>query len=57
LRTFIGNSLSNSKFIKTTYKIYNNRAGEIDQWLRTLAALPEVPDSIPSNHEVAHNHL
>ena len=27
------------------------------QWLRALAALPEVQSSIPSNHMVAHNHL
>jgi hypothetical protein len=27
------------------------------QWLRILAALPEVLSSIPSNHMVAHNHL
>ena len=25
------------------------------QWLRTLTALPEDPDSIPSNHMAAHN--
>ena len=34
-----------------------NRAGEMDQQLRALTALPEVPSSIPSNHMVAHNHL
>jgi hypothetical protein len=33
------------------------RAGEIAQWLRALTALPEVLNSIPSNHMVAHNHL
>jgi hypothetical protein len=27
------------------------------QWLRALTALPEVLNSIPSNHMVAHNHL
>jgi hypothetical protein len=27
------------------------------QQLRTLAALPKVSSSIPSNHMVAHNHL
>jgi hypothetical protein len=32
-------------------------AGEVAQWLRALAALPEVLMSIPSNHMVAHNHL
>jgi hypothetical protein len=32
-------------------------AGEMAQWLRALAALPEVLSSIPSNHTVAHNHL
>ncbi|KAM7335327.1 hypothetical protein ACRRTK_005804 [Alexandromys fortis] len=34
-----------------------DRAGEMAQWLRALAALPEVLSSIPSNHMVAHNHL
>ena len=33
------------------------RAGEMAQWLRAPAALPEVLSSIPSNHMVAHNHL
>jgi hypothetical protein len=34
------------------------RAGEMAQWLRTLAVLPEeVMNSIPSNHMVAHNYL
>jgi hypothetical protein len=32
-------------------------AGEMAQQLRTLAALPEVLSSIPSNHMVAHNCL
>jgi hypothetical protein len=32
-------------------------AGEMTQWLRALTALPEVLNSIPSNHMVAHNHL
>jgi hypothetical protein len=32
-------------------------AGGTAQWLRTLAALPEVLSSIPGNHMVAHNHL
>jgi hypothetical protein len=32
-------------------------AGEMVQRLRVLAALPEVPSSIPSNHMVAHNGL
>jgi hypothetical protein len=32
-------------------------AGEIAQWLRALAALPEVLSSNPSSHMVAHNHL
>jgi hypothetical protein len=34
-----------------------NRAGEMAQWLRALATLPEVLSSIPSNHMGAHNHL
>jgi hypothetical protein len=32
-------------------------AGEMAQQLRALTALPEVPNSIPRNHMVAHNHL
>ena len=32
-------------------------AGEMVQWLRALATLPEVLSSIPGNHMVAHNHL
>jgi hypothetical protein len=32
-------------------------AEEMAQWLRALAALPEVLCLIPSNHTVAHNHL
>jgi hypothetical protein len=31
--------------------------GEMAQRLRTLTALPEVLNSIPSNHMVAQNHL
>jgi hypothetical protein len=30
--------------------------GEMAQWLRALAVLPEVLSSIPSTHMVAHNH-
>jgi hypothetical protein len=29
----------------------------VAQWLKVLAALPEVLSSIPSNHMVAQNHL
>jgi hypothetical protein len=36
---------------------HKNRAGEMAQWLRALAALPEALSSIPSNHIVADNHL
>ena len=32
-------------------------AGEMAQWVRALAALPEVLSSIPSNYVVVHNHL
>lgn len=32
------------------------RAGEISQWLRVKAALPENLGSIPSNYMVSHNH-
>jgi hypothetical protein len=35
----------------------HGQAGEINQRLRALTALPEVLSSIPSNHMVAHNHL
>jgi hypothetical protein len=31
--------------------------GEMAQWLRALATLPEVLSSIPSKQMVAHNHL
>jgi hypothetical protein len=33
------------------------RPVEMAQQLRVLTVLPEVPNSIPSNHMVAHNHL
>lgn len=32
-------------------------AGEMDQWLRVLIALPEGMGSIPTTHVVAHNYL
>ena len=35
----------------------NVGAGEVPQWLRALAALPEVLSSIPSKHTVAHRVL
>jgi hypothetical protein len=38
-------------------KNYIFGAEEIAQRLRALTALPEVMNSIPSNHMVAHNHL
>jgi hypothetical protein len=40
-------------------KLFKNLsgAGEVAQWLRTVAALPEVLSLIPGNHMVAHNHL
>lgn len=34
----------------------NNRAGELAQWLRTLAAFEADLGSVPGTHEVAHNH-
>jgi hypothetical protein len=37
------------------YEFY--RAGEMAQQLRTLAALPEVMSSIPSNYMASQNHL
>ena len=33
------------------------RAGEMAQWLKALAELPDVLSSIPSTHVVAHSHL
>lgn len=33
------------------------RAGEMDQGLKALVALPKDPDLVPSIHVVAHNHL
>jgi hypothetical protein len=38
-------------------KLIKKGAGEMAQWLRVLAVLPEVLNSIPSNHMVAHNYL
>jgi hypothetical protein len=38
-------------------KISKPGAGEMAHRLRTLTALPEVLNSILSNHMVAHNHL
>jgi hypothetical protein len=32
-------------------------ARKMTQWLRALAALPEVLSSIPNNYMVAHDHL
>jgi hypothetical protein len=39
------------------HKEGTSRSWKMTQWLRALAALPEVLSSIPSNHMVAHNHL
>jgi hypothetical protein len=46
-------------YTKNFYFIKINFAGarEMAQWLRAVAALPEVLSSIPSNHMVAPNHL
>jgi hypothetical protein len=43
-------------FIKLPKKLQTG-PGEIAQQLRALIALPEVLNSLPSNHVVAHNHL
>jgi hypothetical protein len=40
-------------FLNNMYK----GAGEMDQWLRTLAALPRDLGSIPSTHGAAHSCL
>jgi hypothetical protein len=46
------------KKVKDHYALrFTLGAGEMAQQLRALAALPEVLNSIPSNHMVAHNHL
>jgi len=42
---------------KITFKNVVTGAGEMAQWIRALAVLPEDPSSIPSNHMVAHNSL
>ena len=39
------------------FKKKMSQAGEMAQWLRVPAVLPEILSSIPSNHMVAHNHL
>jgi hypothetical protein len=53
-------------FLHADLNLYTRRRGfknsyrdaeETAQWLRALAALPEVLSSIPSNHMVAHNCL
>ena len=41
---------------KNKNKNKNKGPGEMAQWLRALAALPEVLSSIPSNHMVTHSH-
>jgi hypothetical protein len=38
-------------------KTANNGAGEMIQWLKALAALPEEAGSISSTHVVVHKHL
>jgi hypothetical protein len=43
--------------IRLCFKNKQAWAGEMDQQLRALTALPEVLSSIPSNYTVAHNHL
>ena len=42
---------------KCSIKKSTEGAGDMAQWLRALAALPEVLSSIPSNYMVAHSHL
>jgi hypothetical protein len=43
--------------IEIILKNKGTRAGEMAQWLRALAALPEDWGSIPSNHKAAYKHL
>ena len=49
-------SLTREKETVSTIEGFENlsRAGEMAQWLRALAALPEDLSSIPSNHMAAH---
>lgn len=43
--------------LKKKSKRDSKRAGEMAQALRTLVALTEDPDLVPSTHMVAHRHL
>lgn len=38
-------------------KEYVNGGGEVAQWLRGLAALPEEQGQFPGAHTAAHSHL
>jgi hypothetical protein len=50
-------SRENNYAIQEHIRKADEGAGEMTQWLRALAAVPEVLSSIPSNHMVAYNHL
>jgi hypothetical protein len=44
-------------YLSPDFEIIWYWAREMAQWLRALTVLPEVINSNPSNHMVAHNHL
>ena len=44
-------------YLRSVFKITMVGTGEMVQWLRALAPLPEDPGSIPSTHMAAHNGL
>ena len=43
--------------MQSVHETAQERTGEVTQWLRALAALPEDPGLIPSTHITAHNFL
>lgn len=51
----ISRAVRRSRVLDT--KIGQSGTGEMTQWLRALAALPEDPGLIPSTHVAAHNSL
>ena len=55
--TALSDTSASPELILTLYQKRPFRAGEMAQWLRALAVLPEVLSLIPSIYMVAHNHL
>lgn len=45
------------KYVSSFPKTVRLGAGEMVQWLGTLAILEKNPGSIPRTHRMAHNHL